>query len=69
MWPWVQSDPVPKQEQRLRGNGFDGAFVRGFVVEQIDVPCTQIDGNEKGARPRILTPWCGSAMVAFRGIV
>jgi hypothetical protein len=47
MWPWVQSDPVPKQEQRLRENGFDGAFVRGLVVEQTDVPCTQTDGNEK----------------------
>jgi hypothetical protein len=56
MWPWVQSDPVPKQEQRLRENGFDGAFVRGLVVEQTDVPCTQTDGNEKGARPRILKP-------------
>jgi hypothetical protein len=47
MWPWVQSDPVSKQEQRLRENGFDGAFVRGLVVEQTDVPCTQTDGNKK----------------------
>jgi hypothetical protein len=47
MWPWVQSDPVPKQEQRSRENGLDGAFVRGLVYWQTDVRCTQTDGNEK----------------------
>jgi methylphosphotriester-DNA--protein-cysteine methyltransferase len=47
---------IAKQEQRSRENRFDGAFVRVLVVRQTDVPCKQICGNKKGARPRILKP-------------